>query len=216
MLRVYPENSRIVCKTNPLHYLYYHIYRIYKRQVKELSDKISRYIAGEFDYEGGSLVFSCSKIELNLTQDEILEDSFTIKEQSGKQVQARIYSSNLIMKCDREEYSGEEITVSYKADTTGKISGDVIKGEFQIVSDMGEYVIPYVISIRHETIDSSLGNIKNLFHFTNLAKSDWTEAVKIFIKRILFLYLTVMTVNIGVCIKGCVLRGIKTATWMNF
>lgn len=145
-----------------------------------MSDKISRYIAGEFDYEGGSLVFSCSKIELNLIQNEILEDSFTIKEQSGKAIHARIYSSNLIMQCDGEEYEGEVITVSYKADTTGKISGDVIKGEFQIVSDMGEYVIPYVISIRHETIDSSLGNIKNLFHFTNLAKSDWAEAVKVF------------------------------------
>ena len=87
--------------------------------MKELLDKISRYIAGEFDYEGGSLVFSCSKIELNLTQNEVLEDSFTIKEQSGKRVQARVYSSNLIMKCDGEEYSGEEITVSYKADTKG-------------------------------------------------------------------------------------------------
>ena len=42
------------------------------RQVRELSDKISRYIAGEFDYEGGSLVFSCSKIELNLTPDEVI------------------------------------------------------------------------------------------------------------------------------------------------
>ena len=170
-------------------------------------DKISRYIAGEFDYEGGSLVFSCSKIELNLTQNEVLEDSFTIKEQSGKRVQARVYSSNLIMKCDGEEYSGEEITVSYKADTKGKISGDVIKGEFQIVSDMGEYVIPYVISIRHETIDSSLGNIKNLFHFTNLAKSDWTEAVKVFYQKD---FISVFNSNDskyrslykGLCVKG--------------
>ncbi len=145
-----------------------------------MSDKIARYIAGEFDYEGGSLVFSCSKIELNLSQGETVTDSFTIKEESDKEFHARIYSSNIVMKCDKEECSGREITVTYKADIADKLSGDVIKGEFQIISDMGEYVIPYVISIRHETIDSSLGNIKNLFHFTNLAKTDWAEAVNLF------------------------------------
>lgn len=145
-----------------------------------MSDKISRYIAGEFDYEGGSLVFSCSKIELNLIPDEVIEDSFTMREQSGQILHAKVYSTSLVMKCEQEEYEGAEVRVAYKVDTTGKNSGDVIKGEFQIISDMGEYVIPYVISLRHEVIESSLGNIKNLFHFTNLAKSDWAEAVKIF------------------------------------
>ncbi len=145
-----------------------------------MSDKIARYIAGEFEYEGGSLIFSCSKIEWNLSQGETVTDSFTIKEESGKGFHVRIYSSNLVMKCVQEEFEGDEVTVSYMADTSDKLPGDVIKGEFQIVSDMGEYVIPYVISIRHETMDSSLGNIKNLFHFTNLAKSDWAEAVGLF------------------------------------
>ena len=144
------------------------------------SDKIAGYIAGEFEYEGGSLVFSCSKIELELLQGETVTDSFTIKEESDKEFHARIYSSNLVMKCDKEKYDGREITVTYKTDTADKLSGDVIKGEFQIVSDMGEYVIPYVITIRHETVDSSIGNIKNLFHFANLAKTDWEEAARLF------------------------------------
>ena len=139
-----------------------------KRQVKELSDKISRYIAGEFDYEGGSLVFSCSKVELNLKPGEIIEDSFTIKEQSGQTLRAKVYSSNMVMRCSEEEYEGTEVSVSYKVDTTGKNSGDVLKGEFQVISDKGEYVIPYVISLRHETIESSLGNIKEGIYLDNV------------------------------------------------
>jgi len=148
--------------------------------VRELSDKIARYIAGEFEYEGGSLVFSCSKIEWNLSLGENVTDSFTIKEESDKEFHARIYSSNVVMQCEKEEYEGREVTVTYTVDIADKVAGDVIKGEFQIVSDMGEYVIPYVISIRHESMESSLGNIKNVFHFANLAKTDWTEAVKLF------------------------------------
>ena len=94
--------------------------------MKELSDIISKFIAGEFDYEGGSLVFSCSKIELNMKQSESLLDSFTIKEQSGQMIHAKVYSSNSILKCEKEEYEGDEIVVPYRVDTIGKISGDVI------------------------------------------------------------------------------------------
>ena len=145
-----------------------------------MTDKISRYINGEFDYESGSLVFSCSKIEINIRQGETVNGSFTIEEQSGREVSGQVYSTNLILNCPKENFAGKETEVSYCVDATGKIPGDVIKGEIQIISDMGEYVIPYVINVIHETIESSIGNIKNLFHFANLAKSNWEEAVKLF------------------------------------
>ena len=143
-------------------------------------DKISGYIKGEFDYEGGSLIFSSSKIEINMKPDEILKDSFTIEEASGRKIGGYIYSTELLMQCAIEEFEGSKIEVPYCVDTMGRQPGDVIKGEFHIISEVGEYAIPYVISILYETIESSLGNIKNLFHFTNLAKSNWEEAVKIF------------------------------------
>lgn len=145
-----------------------------------MSDKISRYLNGEFEYEGGSLIFSCSKIEINMKQDEIYTGSFTIEEQSGKEVNGRIYSSNLILQCLTDEFSGSRIEVMYTVHTQGKVPGDVIKGEFHIISDAGEYAVPYVVSVMYESMESSLGSIKNLFHFTNLAKSSWEEAVKLF------------------------------------
>ena len=61
-----------------------------------MSDKIARYIAGEFEYEGGSLIFSCSKIELELAQGQNMKASFTIREESGKYFHAGIYSSILL------------------------------------------------------------------------------------------------------------------------
>lgn len=145
-----------------------------------MSDKISRYLNGEFDYEGGSLVFSCSKIEINMKYDEITEGSFTLEEQSGKVVTGKVYSTNLLLECPADVFHGTEIEIPYRVNTAQKQPGDVIKGEIHIISDMGEYAVPYVINVVHETMDSSLGNIKNLFHFTNLAKSSWEEAVKLF------------------------------------
>lgn len=148
--------------------------------VTDLSDKISRYLKGEFDYESGSLVFSCSKIEINMKCDESTEGSFTLEEQSGKTVTARVFSTNLLLECPSETFRGSLIEIPYSVNTFRKQPGDVIKGEVHVISDMGEYAVPYVINVIHETMESSLGNIKNLFHFTNLAKSNWEEAVKLF------------------------------------
>ena len=145
-----------------------------------MSNKISRYLNGEFDYESGSLVFSCSKIEINMRCDEITEGSFTLEEQSGREVTGKVYSTNLLLECPAGEFCGTEVEIPYRVNTTEKQPGDVIKGEIHIISDMGEYAVPYVVNVIHETMDSSLGSIKNLFHFANLAKSSWEEAVKLF------------------------------------
>ena len=58
--------------------------------------------------------------------------------------------------------------------------GEEIRGAFNLISNQGEYYLPFSVSITEKTIPSSLGNIKNLFHFTNLAKSNWEEAVRLF------------------------------------
>lgn len=145
-----------------------------------VSDKISGYLNGEFDYKDGSLVFSCSKIEINMKQGEVVSGSFFIEEQAGREISGRIYSTDIMLRCLIENFFGRRIEVPYTVDATGKMPGDVIKGEFQVISEAGEYVVPYVINVKHESMDSSLGDIKNLFHFTNLAKSNWDEAVKLF------------------------------------
>ena len=139
-----------------------------------------RYASGEFNYENGSLIFSYSKIEISMHRDEITEGSFEIEEQSDRAVVGDIYSSHLRVKCNLEHFSVERIQVGYRVDARNLINGDVIKGYFSIVSDAGEYMLPYVVMVLHESIESSLGTIKNLFHFANLAKSNWDEAVKVF------------------------------------
>lgn len=145
-----------------------------------MTDKITRYLNGEFEYEGGSLIFSSAKIEINMKPDEIYTGSFTMEEPSEKTVNGRIYSSNRILQCLTEEFEGAQIEAHYSVCTNGKHSGDVVCGEICVLSDRGEFTIPYVINVVHEYMESSLGTIRNLFHFTNLAKSSWEEAVKLF------------------------------------
>jgi len=135
---------------------------------------------GNFDFEGGSLDFSCTKLELTLYKDEIAEGSFMVYGPEGRNSRGKIYTSDSRMYCFPDTFSGEEEEIAYTFDGRGMDEGDVLKGEIFFISDQGEFYLPFVATVSYHTLNSSLGIIKNLFHFTNLAKSSWAEAVKLF------------------------------------
>ncbi len=130
----------------------------------------------------GSLIFSEVKIELSLQVGETYEGTFIIEEETGRSMEGYIYSSSVRMQLGTTEFAGKRIEVPYSFDSEGMQPGDVLKGNISVISDMGEYILPFVVMLNYEVLESTLGPIKNLFHFTNLAKSEWAEAVRIFEK----------------------------------
>lgn len=148
--------------------------------VRKMEEQITSLLEGNFDYENGSLDFSCTKLELTLYRDERVEGSFKVYGPKGRLTKGQVYSSERRMQCLNKEFVGEEEEISYIFDATGLEEGDVLKGEFIFLSNQGEYYLPFVATIAYHTMESSLGVIKNLFHFTNLAKSNWAEALRLF------------------------------------
>lgn len=141
---------------------------------------IDRLLEGKFEYEKGSLEFSSTKIELNLRCHEQGEGSFVITGAKKQFTEGMVYSSNPRMKCLNPNFIGNNEEIFFTFDSEGMREGDVVRGEFDIVSNQGEYYIPFVVSVQYEVLQSSIGPIKNLFHFTNLAKTNWAEAVSLF------------------------------------
>ena len=82
-----------------------------------------------------------------------------------------------------ERFTGTQDVVLYRVDASSFEVGDQIEGCFRILSNQGEYRLPYTISVIPPEISSSLGACRNLYHFTNLAKSSWPEAVRVFYHR---------------------------------
>lgn len=148
--------------------------------MQEIIDRIRE---GNFDYENGTLDFSCSKIELTLPKESIYEGSFHIASDPGRLTRGYVVSSDMRMECLTEEFSESNAEIAYRFNGAHSEEGDVIKGSFSVCSSQGEYYLPYVVSIEHTVMESSVGNIKNLFHFTNLAKSSWKEAVDLFYSK---------------------------------
>ncbi len=146
----------------------------------QMQEIIRRILDGDFDYEKGSLDFSCAKIELTLRKGNTYEGSFCLDSPRGSAASGYVVSSDLRMECLTPEFSGSHAEIAYCFHGEYLEEGDVVKGAFYIISNRGEHHLPFVASIEHEVLESSAGSIKNLFHFANLAQSNWHEAVDLF------------------------------------
>ncbi len=128
------------------------------------------------------LEFSCQNIEFCTEPGEIVEDSFTIRA-ADKYAEGKIYSPDTRIRLYETTFSDVETQIGYCFDGTAAEAGSSIRGELVIISNRGEYAIPYNINVQKPQLQSSLGNIRNLFHFTNLAQTSWEEAVALFYSR---------------------------------
>ncbi|MBQ7583017.1 MAG: hypothetical protein IJT24_00260, partial [Lachnospiraceae bacterium] len=114
--------------------------------------------------------------------------SFVIDAHDGKRHVSHIA---FVLRCSHRrirlsltDYNGDlppdGIEVQYEVSTHGFDPGTVYKGFISIVSDQGEDRVPVTLSIIREEIKSSRGPVRNLFHFTNLAREDFEEAAGLF------------------------------------
>ncbi len=145
-----------------------------------MSDVVDRLINGFFEYESEKLVFSAHKIETSVVPGDKAEGSLFVSSRSGRRVKGSVYSSCMRIMILTAEFDAEEFDLKYSFDSTGLEAGAIIKGDIQIVSEAGEYFIPFIFTMVRNTVKTGRDEVKNLFHFSNFAQTDWKEAVKTF------------------------------------
>ena len=145
-----------------------------------MQDAVERILEENVNNDLHSLDFSSPVIELSLNEGENYEGSFTIFGPDNEVTEGTLSSTRLRMQCLVREFSGPKEEIPYFFDSSGMTEGETLKGEFRIISNQGDYYIPYSVTIVSGTLESELGNIRNLFHFANLARTNWDEAVSLF------------------------------------
>ena len=133
-----------------------------------------------FENNKGSLDFSCDVIEMSFDKAEQRKGTFQIQNISETPMEGYILSNHMRMQCVTPIFRGESAEITYCFDSTGMEPGDEVKGEFQIISNKGEYTLGFEVKREKHYLYSSMGNIRNLFHFANLAKTNWEEAVQLY------------------------------------
>ena len=102
---------------------------------------IGKLLHGKFLYTARSLDFSTARVELSMGPGEVVEGSFTVFGPENAPVFGQVLASDMRMEVLTPEISGSPYEVSYRFSTRGLSQGDVLKGEFKIISNQRQNYI---------------------------------------------------------------------------
>ncbi len=109
-----------------------------------------------------------------------LQGSISLSFACEDNVRGFVFSTNRRMRPEKKEFSGTRIELPYTFYGKGMEEGDVVQGDFMILSEAGMYRIPYTITARYDMIVTGFGKLKNVEAFAALANSDREEAYRAF------------------------------------
>ncbi len=128
----------------------------------------------------GQLTFSEKQAELSPAPGEKAVGSFVVAAAGNAAAEGFVRTDDERMRCLTPYFCGAQEQIEYSFDADGMQDGETRSGRFFIVSNYGEYELPWKAAVQERPAASSLGEISDLFHFTNLARASWDEAVKLF------------------------------------
>lgn len=145
-----------------------------------MQKKLEELAAGMCQSNSSILQFFPEKLELEVVEETDYTGEFRIQSAGNMTVQGIICSSSPRMECYSPKFQGETIVQRYVFHSEGLTEGDSQKGSFHIISNQGEYDLPFSVSVSRNYADSSVGKIKSIIDFANLARNSYEEAVRVF------------------------------------
>ncbi|MCR4690251.1 MAG: DUF5717 family protein [Lachnospiraceae bacterium] len=127
-------------------------------------------------------VLECTpgELELSVLAGKKAEGSLFLHSQSGRKLNMFLYSNHYRMQPQVSFAKGEEINLTFRFDASGLAGGQQVSGKLVLLSDAGQLLVPFHVTVTDHYEDEQLGSIRNLFHFTNLASKDWHAAIRFF------------------------------------
>ena len=129
------------------------------------------------DRNDSILELSCAQLCESLDAGQRMTCRFQIH--ASQYIYGDIYSSDTRV-ANVQKHFEANTTVDVEINGTYLEPGEEIKGEFCMITNVGEFTLPFLICASTICLESSQGEIKNLFHFANLAQANWQEAVQLF------------------------------------
>ena len=91
------------------------------------------------------MTVSDSFLTLSCRPGEQADGSFTLSAQ--KPVKGILYSSSSRMTAEHSSFRGRNVRIFYTFDASGLCGGEEIEGEFCIITEAGEFLVPYMVHV---------------------------------------------------------------------
>ncbi len=126
------------------------------------------------------MTFSAASLEITAEPGRETDGSFTIYGPTGFGAEGFVLSSTTSMLLLTREFSGSADEIAWRFDGAPYRAGETVEGFFRIISNQGEYRLPFTVRVQHPALVSGEETISSLVDFTALAKKNWKEAARLF------------------------------------
>ncbi|MGN0436179.1 MAG: DUF5717 family protein [Wujia sp.] len=141
---------------------------------------VEHYAKGEFRIDRPEVVISEDFLKLNIESGTVYEGSFNVASTNDHVIKAMVYDNRYLLRFDNHTFINRRFEVKYTFDATCLEPGKNYKGHISIITDGGEFKIPYEIEIVPSYVKYGDQKIDDLFKFATLAESNWGEAARVF------------------------------------
>ncbi len=141
---------------------------------------VEQYAKGEFHIDRPDVHISKQSFKLSIEAGTIYEDAFTVESRNKYPIKGMVYDSRYLLRFESHSFISRRFEVRYSFDATCLEAGQNFRGHINVITDGGEFRLPYDISIVPPCVSCGSERIDDLFKFAALAERNWPEATRLF------------------------------------
>ena len=145
-----------------------------------MKEKIDEAANGIFRSGPAELVLTPPSLKLETGSGEQCVGSFVASNSKNRQMKGLVCTSCHYIRLEQASFQGETATIQFYFDGRNFMPGEVSRGSILVITDCGTARVQFTVNVNVPSCTVSSGKIKDLFHFTNLARENSTEAVQLF------------------------------------
>ncbi|MBQ9119609.1 MAG: hypothetical protein IJY09_06085 [Lachnospiraceae bacterium] len=145
-----------------------------------MKEKIEQLSKGKFEYQLPKLQASENELIIRATAGKSFMGSFCISNSKQRRMKGVIYSDSQLFQLEKTQFVGEDNEIPYIFHAEYAKVGEKFSGNLHLVTDAGELSLPYEVRIGVPCLQTSIGEVRDLYQFASLAKANWEEAESFF------------------------------------
>ena len=143
---------------------------------------VEQYAKGQFKIDRPEVIISETSFKLNIEAGTLYEGSFTVKSTNDFPIKGIVYDSRYLLRFEDHSFISKDFTVKYTYDATCLEPGQNFRGHINVITDGGEWRLPYEINIVQPCVRHYDERIDDLFKFASLAERNWNDAARLFVQ----------------------------------
>ena len=145
-----------------------------------MNEKIKAYAKCEFHIENPKIRFIGAEMNDEIIVGQSLEKEFIIQSENDVPITGNVEAFDHRIELLSGMFETTSYTVSYRVSTEGMEPGQEINGAFHVLTNGGEYDVPYHFKVVASKIVCKGTEIHNVREFAEFASNHYEEALRIF------------------------------------